>query len=135
MATDDDLRAIERRRLRSLVDADIATAMSLHADDYELITPGGQTLSKDAYLGGVAAGELRYAVFEPASTIRVRTDGGTAILRYQVDIEIGFGDEREAGRYWHTDYYELRDGRWQAVWSHATRTRSTQPGPEASPPA
>ena len=24
-------------------------------------------------------------------------------------------------RFWHTDIYELRDGRWQVVWSQATR--------------
>ena len=23
-------------------------------------------------------------------------------------------------RYWHTDYYERRDDRWQVIWSHAT---------------
>ncbi|HEU5326140.1 MAG TPA: nuclear transport factor 2 family protein, partial [Candidatus Limnocylindria bacterium] len=48
--TDTDLAALleatERRRLRALVDADLPTADALHADDYELITPGGSSLSK-----------------------------------------------------------------------------------------
>ncbi len=35
----DQLRAIERARLRSLVDADVATARRLHAGDFELLTP------------------------------------------------------------------------------------------------
>ena len=35
-------------------------------------------------------------------------------LRYIVDSD----------RFWHTDMYDLRDGRWQAVWSQATRIRA-----------
>lgn len=50
--TADQLRAIERARLRSLVDADVATALRLHADDVELINPVGGTLSKEQYLRG-----------------------------------------------------------------------------------
>jgi hypothetical protein len=46
----DKLRAIERERLRSLVDADIATARRLHADDFDLIHPKGGTLSKGRIL-------------------------------------------------------------------------------------
>ena len=128
MATEDTLRALEARRLASLVASDMSTAEALHADDYELITPGGVTYTKRSYLDGVAAGELRYHVFEAASPVRVRVRGDAAILRYEVRIDIGFAPgEREAGRFWHTDYWERRNGRWQAVWSQATRisTRET----------
>ena len=31
------------------------------------------------------------------------------------------GAEGELWQYWHTDGYERRDGRWQVVWSQATR--------------
>jgi uncharacterized protein DUF4440 len=50
----DRVRATERDRLRALVDADIAAARQLHADDFQLITPSGDSLSKDDYLGQVA---------------------------------------------------------------------------------
>jgi hypothetical protein len=30
----------------------------------------------------------------------------------------------DTGTMWHTDYYERREGRWQVVWSHATRIRA-----------
>jgi hypothetical protein len=92
----------------------------LHADDYELIPPGGVPHSKEKYLSAVASGDLDYAVFEAASPVRVRLRGDTAILRYSA--RIGFGPDRsQDGLYWHTDYWERRDGRWQAVWSQATR--------------
>jgi hypothetical protein len=118
------VREAERDRLRSLVTPDLDVAERLHADDYELITPGGARLSKREYLDGIASGELDYSVFEPISELRVRLYGQAAILRYRVRIEISFGGEQDAGTFWHTDAYERRDGVWQAVWSQATRIRA-----------
>jgi hypothetical protein len=119
------LEEIERARLRALVDADMATADALHADDYELITPGAATLSKAEYLGGIADGSLNYQRFEPVGDVRVRLLGSTAAaVRYQVAIEIAWEGGEDGGRFWHTDVYELRDGQWLAVWSQETRIRS-----------
>ena len=119
----DLIRETERERLRSLVAPDLDVARSLHADDYQLITPSGATLSRDEYLGDIASGALDYSVFEPESEIAVRFYGNAAIVRYRVRIDVRFGDQRDAAVFWHTDLYELRDGRWQAVWSQATRIR------------
>ena len=115
------LREAERQRLQSLVTRDLDFAERLHANDYELITPGGRTLSKREYLEGIRSGELDYAVFEPASEIRVRLYERAAILRYRVRIQIIFDGGQDAGTFWHTDAYELREDAWQAVWSQATR--------------
>jgi len=46
----DDLAEIERARLRALVNADLALAEQVHAEDFQLITPGGDSLSKEDYL-------------------------------------------------------------------------------------
>jgi len=115
------MRDTERDRLRSLVQADMDVADGLHADDYQLITPRGYAMSKDDYLGRIASGRLRYLVFEPVSDIAVRGCDQVALLRYQARIGIaedGGGETRITC--WHTDCYELRDARWQAVWSQAT---------------
>lgn len=126
------LRAAERARLRALVEADIATADRLHADDYQLITPGGAAMTKAAYLDAIADGTLRYRRFEPDGEVQVRAWGSAAALRYEVDIEVVHDGTAYLDRCWHTDIYELRDGRWMAVWSHATRipseTRQVLPG-------
>jgi hypothetical protein len=61
----EELRATERQRLRSLVGADLDTARRLHADDFTLISPNGQSLSKDQYLEQIASGELDYLLWEP----------------------------------------------------------------------
>jgi hypothetical protein len=112
---------VERRRLRALVDADHATALELHAPDYQLITPGGATYSRDEYLGDIASGAIDYRVFEPASEVAVKLFADAGVVRYQARIDIRFGTGgADGGLFWHTDVYRRTDGRWQAVWSQAT---------------
>ncbi len=117
------LRRAERSRVRALVAADVAAARLLHADDFQLITPIGSMLSREDYLGAIASGHMRYVSWEPEA-ISVRLYGAAAVLRYQAQLEIVFaGHAVPRARYWHTDSYEWRDGRWQAVWSQATAIR------------
>ncbi len=109
---------LERLRLRALADGDTDTAAPLHADDYQLITPNGSPMTKDDYLGDVRSGRLPYHVFEPVSDIAVLGEAPLAVLRYQARISF---DDGPGFTCWHTDCYRLRDGRWQVVWSQATR--------------
>ena len=113
------LADIERRRLRALAAADTVTAGPLHADDYWLVTPNGSQMSKDDYLGAIAAGRLRYQVFEPVSEMSVLGDGDApvAVLRYKARISF---DDGPGIVCWHIDCYRCRDETWQVVWSQAT---------------
>ena len=129
----DELRRLERDRLRSLVEPNLALARRLHADDYQLIPPGGSPLSGAEYLAGIESGGMRYAVFEPASEIAVVELGEGAALRYQARIDIHFPDGRDGGLFWHTDVWRRVDGRWQAVWSQATRIQAGSLPSSASP--
>src|SRR3954453_7255612 len=67
----DSIREIERQRLHALVTGDLAAADLLHADDFQLITPSGRTLSKQDYLGGISSGHLNYRLWEIDSEIEV----------------------------------------------------------------
>src|SRR5688572_1836541 len=117
----DQLRSIERTRLRSLVDADVATARRLHADNFELINPVGGTLTKEQYLKDVASRELDYLEWEPGE-IRVRLYGSAAVIRYQANLRVSVkGSAGRAVTFLHTDLYENRNGQWQIVWAHATQ--------------
>ena len=116
-----EIRRTERSRLRSLAEPDLELARLLHAVDYELITPTGTSLSKEQYLGLISSGALRYRVFEPVSDIAVRLGADYALLRYQAHIRIEEGERTADFVCWHIDSYELRDHRWQAVWSQATK--------------
>jgi hypothetical protein len=98
------------------------TAERVHADDFQLITPGGVALSKAEYLQGVASAVTDYRVWEVDSPIDVRLFDGVAILRYRSILHMIYhGKDLGPDRFWHTDSYEWRAGRWQVVWSHATR--------------
>lgn len=117
----DIIRSTERQRLRALVSADIEIASRLHTDDFQLINPLGETISKAQYLGDIASGQIDYLVWEPDSAIEVRLYGQAAVIRYQSQLEIVVqGQKVPRQRYWHTDVYEKHDGRWQVVWSQAT---------------
>lgn len=117
------VREAERERLRSLVEANLQVAQRLHADDFQLINPFGGSLSKEEYLGAISSGVLDYLVWEPGP-IQVRTSGHHAVIRYQSRLEVVFQGQKTPLRgYWHTDYYEKRNGQWQIVWSQATEIR------------
>jgi len=119
-ASEGDLVDVERRRLRALVDADLTVADQLHAPEFQLITPSGDSLTKDEYLQGISAGEINYVRWDPEQ-IAARVHDDAACLRYRSTINIIVGG-RELGPAWHTDYYEKRGRRWQLVWSQATET-------------
>lgn len=117
------IKDIERRRLRSLVEADVVTADALHTADFQLVNPSGEVWSKEHYLGGIASGSIDYRRFDAVSDIDVMVDGNLAVVRYRSTIEIKV-EPREAGSLhcWHTDCYRReQDGApWQVVWSQAT---------------
>jgi hypothetical protein len=112
--TADVVRGTEQQRLRALLGHDYDVAQKLHADDFELINPLGETVSREAYIDSGDA--FAYTIWKPISPIRVRVHGDSAVIRYESDLEI----HGSRGHYWHTDLYEKRDGQWQIVWSQAT---------------
>jgi hypothetical protein len=118
----DALRRLERERLRALVEADVQRARELHSDEFQLVNPRGETLSKAEYLGGIESGRLDYLLWEPVSNIAVRMHGDAAVIRYRSRLEIVVDGQRvPEAQYWHSDSYEKHGGQWQVVWSHATR--------------
>ena len=116
----DQLRALERRRVHALVDADTATAGGLMARDFHAIPPSGDPLARKDYLGAVAAGVIDYRVFEPVSRIAVSSSGDLAALRYKVSFDLVAGETRVTHKGWITELWESRNGRWQIAWEQAT---------------
>lgn len=117
----DNIRATEQARLAALVAGDAATAGAFHADEFQLVNPVGAVLTKAEYMGAVSSGQVDYIVWQPGE-ISVRQAGRQAVIRYRSDLEVTV-DGRALPRtpHWHIDVYERRDGRWQVVWSQATR--------------
>jgi hypothetical protein len=120
--TAEQVRELERQRLATLVaPIDLGRARALHAPDYELIPPGGTPISRDAYLQDLESGALTYEVFEAASEPRVRVFAGGAVVRYRARIIVRGAGWVDEALVWHTDLWAYLEGRWQAVWSQATR--------------
>jgi hypothetical protein len=112
----EELREVERSRLRALVDGDMPLARRLHAPHFQLVTPAGRAFTRDEYLGKIERGDLRYLRWEPGP-IEVRLHADSAVLRYQATLAF---DADAPFRCWHIDAYERIDDRWQVVWSQAT---------------
>ena len=121
----DTLRSIERKRVAALASGDTATAGLFHAPDFQLVNPAGGVMNREEYLGGIASGLLRYAVWQPDSIIDVRVYDQAAVLRYRsrlmmIVTQAGRVDTVKPFPHWHTDVYERRRNGWQVVWSQAT---------------
>lgn len=115
------LKSLEKQRLEALVEADIDAASKLHADDFQLVTPFGEFVSKERYLGNISDGSLDYIAWHPLD-ITVRLYGDVAAIRYQDSefvVEIG-GMPHLSGLLVHTNIYEKRGDSWVIVWSHAS---------------
>jgi hypothetical protein len=112
----DFFRALEARRTQALVARDMPTIESLHASDYELISPPGRVMTRERYLTQIAA-EPFYAKWEHGE-MRVRISEGMAAIRYQAKITFPSGRVVDC---WHTDIYALLAGSWKAIWSQATQ--------------
>ena len=119
----EEIRGVERARLRALVDADMEAAELLHARDFQLVNPSGRTYSRQEYLSGVESYDIDYLVWEPVSEIAVRLHGTAADIRYRSHLEIVVEGESVECSCWHTDTYEKNNGQWQIVWSQATLIR------------
>ena len=123
VSTDEDLRSLERTRLRALVEREFELARALHSSEFHLITPRGATYSRESYLQAVEVGRIVYLKWE-AVGILVRRFGNVALLRYRAELAMpSTSGEPESFECWHTDSYELHNGFWQVVWSQATRIR------------
>jgi hypothetical protein len=116
-----ELAEVERRRVRALVDADLETLDELLASEFQLVTPGGTAYTKEEYVARVASGASDYRRWEP-DEIRERLVGSAGAVRYRARIAVSLdGGVVQEATFWHTEFYERRDERWQCVWSHGTR--------------
>ena len=106
---------------RARTEADLKAVGRFLADDYQLITPLGEIVTKEMYLGAIAGCALKYLALDFDSAIDIRVYAGVALVRYRSQIEVEVqGQKYPRAPYWFTDAYEKRDGQWQIVWSQGT---------------
>ena len=128
----EQMRQLERQRLEAMVRGDRAFADRITADDYHLVSPFGTIDDKAAELRSLDGHFYLSLTPGPIAVRRAGPDG--AILRYVIDAVVRLHAGPHQARYWHTDYYERRGGRWQVVWSQSTEIRAATPAPPARRP-
>ena len=120
---EEHIRNLELERQRLMVEGDVAAADPFHADDFRLINPFGIELSKNDILDVVDVGALVFLKID-ISNMEVRVFGNGAALWYLANIQVELdGEVLPEQRIWHLVTYELRDDRWQAVWSVGSEVR------------
>ena len=82
-------RALEVRRTHAIVDRDLQAIESLHAPEYQLITPSGRTYSRTSYLEMIKAAPF-YAAWEHGP-MEVRVSADMAVVRYRARITLSSG--------------------------------------------
>ena len=119
----DDRQQIEqlyRRMYRAMVEKDIATLDSLHADDFVLTHMTGMRQSKQQYLQCIADGTLNYynAIHEQMD-ISINGDSATLPGRSRVTAAV-FGGGRHTWSLQLTFNLVKRGNRWLLTGSRAT---------------
>ena len=116
MMNADHFVQLERERTRAIVARDLPAIEKAHASEYELVTPGGQVLTRARYIALLAEAPF-YTAWEHGS-MQVRFSAAMGAVKYQARLTFPSGKVLDC---WHTDIYELRGSGWQAVWSQATQ--------------
>jgi uncharacterized protein (TIGR02246 family) len=120
--TDDELRALEQRRIDALTSKDVDALQQLLADDYHVINPGGQQVGKFDLINGLRENFIAYTLWEVDGAMAVVASDTLAAVRYRASLQVSVqGEAQPPQRLWHTEVFEKREGAWQAVMSQDTR--------------
>jgi hypothetical protein len=115
----EQVRTLERTRLKAMVDADTATVGGLLAADFQGINVLGVNDGPSGTLATIGGG-VDFVSITPVTPITVRLYGNTAVARFEVAFVVVAGPDRVEHRGWFTDLLEKRAGDWHLVWSQTT---------------
>jgi Domain of unknown function (DUF4440) len=115
----EQVRTVERTRLKAMVDADTAAVGRQLAPDFQGINVLGINETRSDTLATIGGG-VDFVSVKPVSPITVRLYGNTAAARFEVAFVVVAGPDRAEHRGWFTDLLEKRAGTWQLVWSQTT---------------
>jgi uncharacterized protein (TIGR02246 family) len=122
-AAEQELVAVDDRRMDALRRGDALPLERIYADDYTLVTGTGQVRSKADQITELKSGRLRYATIESVERqVRLYGDVGVIVSRQKAVIlqngqQITSGDERV------TRVYKRIGGSWRVIATHATPIR------------
>jgi len=111
------LKDLNRNYMRSVDESDVAWFDANLATDFFNTNPDGSFIDRKAFLAQIARGSSVSNIREHDVVIRIL--GEFAIIHARTSYQKSDGTQG-AGRY--TDDWLFRDGRWQCVSAHVTRS-------------
>jgi ketosteroid isomerase-like protein len=117
---DVDFAHIEQRLARAWVDGDRATIDRLIADDWTTTAITGQLLTRAEVMASMFGSGPKPIAAMTIDEVRVRPLGNVAIVTGRTTARATGSETDIVLRF--TDVFTRRDGRWQIVASHGTRS-------------
>ena len=114
------LSDIEHRLAAAWVEGDRTFIEGVLADDWSVTDLTGRVLTKEEVIKEAFGSDDRQVVSMTIDDIRVRPFGDWAIVTGETTAAGSYQGEVMEVRLRFTDIFAVRDGRWQAVTSHAT---------------
>ncbi len=117
--TQEEIRQLEGRRLRAMMDADTAALDRILGDDLTYTHSNGAVDTKASFLAALKSGKLKYESVTTDGQVRVQ--GDTAVVTGRGAMKVRAGDRELDMAVRFTDVYVKRDGRWQMIAWQSTR--------------
>lgn len=110
------VRDVENRRLKAMIQANIKELGTFLADDLTYIQSNGVIENRAQFLKTLGSGLIRYRSYVPAD-VRVRLYGDTAILTGRALVKVTAAGKNHEVSILYTAVYARKGGRWQlAAW-------------------
>ena len=93
------------------------------ADDFTHTGPGGQTMTKDDFVGHIKDGTFKIDSLE-FQNVKVRVYGDAAVATGKVVLKGNWGGTDVSGDYAFTDTFIKHDGKWRQVAGQVTRVEN-----------
>ena len=126
MMSDDEheLRALEQQLARAWATRDRSTLERILAREWSVTMPDGATVSRAAVLGVTfdSTAQIIEAVTTDEDSLTVTRFDSAAIVRGRTIVTVASADTRQTNAVRFTDVFVKRDGSWQLVASHQSRS-------------
>ena len=113
--------ALDLKRMQAMAAKDYATLEAIIGDDLVYTHSSARLDTKRSLIDNMKAGSTVYQSVTPRD-VKAQDLGDTVVLTGHADINVTTGGKALSFGVRFTDIYTKRDGRWQMVGWHSTKT-------------
>jgi ketosteroid isomerase-like protein len=114
------VRALMGTISTAFINRDVATLREVFDDDFTLVEPTGDVVSKEQWIGDVERGDLVIESVESES-FEIHPAGDTLSVRGKLKIRAKYSRNNYNGTFRYLGVYAQRDGAWKLTLSSARR--------------